>query len=45
MIALLLCSIAVAGGIALIEDLDNPGSGFIRLPSESLRKALIEITS
>jgi ABC-type amino acid transport system permease subunit len=45
MIALLLCSIAVAGGIALIEDLDNPRSGFIRLPSESLRKALVEITS
>ena len=45
MLALLLCSIAVAGGIALIEDLDNPGSGFIRLPSESLRKALVEITS
>jgi ABC-type amino acid transport system permease subunit len=44
-IALLLCSIAVAGGIGLIEDLDNPGSGFIRLPSESLRKALVEITS
>lgn len=45
MIALLLCSIAVAGGIVLIEDLDNPGSGFIQLPSDSLRKALVEITS
>src|SRR5215510_3184980 len=44
-IALLLCSIAVAGGIVLIEDLDNPGSGFIQLPSDSLHKALIEITS
>jgi len=43
--ALLLCSLAVAGGIALIEDLDNPGSGFIKLPSDSLRKALVEITS
>jgi ABC-type amino acid transport system permease subunit len=45
MIALLLCSTAVAGGIVLIEDLDNPGSGFIQLPSDSLRKALVEITS
>jgi hypothetical protein len=45
MIALLLCSIAVAGGIVLIEDLDNPGSGFIQLPSDSLRKALVEINS
>jgi ABC-type amino acid transport system permease subunit len=45
MIALLLCSIAVAGGIVLIEDLDNPGSGFIQLPSDSLRNALVEITS
>lgn len=45
LIALLLCSIAVAGGIVLIEDLDNPSAGFIRLPSDSLRRALVEITS
>ena len=45
MIALLLCSIAVSGGIVLIEDLDNPGSGFIQFPADSLRKALVEITS
>ena len=45
MIALFLCSVAVAGGIVLIENLDNPGSGFIQLPSDSLRKALVEITS
>ncbi|MFL6584456.1 MAG: DUF4239 domain-containing protein [Chthoniobacterales bacterium] len=43
MVALLLCSLAVAGGIVLIQDLDNPGSGFIRLPSDPLRKALVEI--
>jgi ABC-type amino acid transport system permease subunit len=43
-VALLLCSVAVAGGIALIEDLDNPRSGFINLPSDSMRKALVEIT-
>ena len=41
---LLLCSIAVSGGIMLIEELDNPLSGFIRIPSEAMRKALIEIT-
>jgi ABC-type amino acid transport system permease subunit len=43
-VALLLCSIAVAGGIALIEDLDDPSSGFIRFPVDSMRKALVEIT-
>jgi ABC-type amino acid transport system permease subunit len=41
--ALLLCSVAVAGGIFLIEELDNPTSGFIRLPVDSMRNALIEI--
>jgi hypothetical protein len=44
MVAFLLRSIAV-GGIVLIEDLDNPGSGFIQLPADSLRKALVVITS
>jgi hypothetical protein len=43
-VALLLCSVAVAGGIALIEDLDDPSSGFIRFPSDPMRKALVEIT-
>ena len=43
MIALLLCSLAVAGGILLIEELDNPLSGFIQLPSEPLEKALVEV--
>ena len=43
-VALLLCTTAVSGGIALIEDLDNPGSGFIHLPSDSMRRALTEIT-
>jgi hypothetical protein len=43
-VALLLCSVAVAGGIALIEDLDEPTAGLIRFPSESMRKALIEVT-
>ncbi len=42
-VALFLCSIAVSGGIVLIEELDNPGSGVIRLPSDSMRKGLVEI--
>ena len=42
-IALLLCSLAVSGGIVLIEELDNSVSGLIRLPSDAMRKALIEI--
>lgn len=41
--ALLLCSLAVAGGIVLIQELDNPLSGVIRIPSDSMRKALTEI--
>src|SRR4051812_2412700 len=43
-VALFLCSLAVSGGIFLIEELDNPLSGFIQIPSESMRKALVEIT-
>jgi len=40
------CSVPwrLPGGIALIEDLDDPSSGFIRFPSDPMRKALIEIT-
>jgi hypothetical protein len=44
MIALLLCAVAVAGGIIMIEELDNPLSGFIKIPSDSMRKALVEIS-
>ena len=43
-VALFLCSVAVSGGIYLIEELDRPLSGFIRVPSDSMRKALVEIT-
>jgi hypothetical protein len=43
LVALLLCSLAVAGGIALIEDLSDPRSGLIQLPSEPMRNALSEI--
>jgi len=44
MIALFLCSAAVAGGIYLIEELDNPLSGLIRVPFDSMQKALFEVT-
>jgi ABC-type amino acid transport system permease subunit len=44
-IALFLCSIAVAGGIFLIEELDNPLSGFIQIRHDSMQRALTEITS
>jgi len=43
-VALFLCSVAVSGGIYLIEELDNPLSGFIQIPSDSMHKALGEIT-
>jgi hypothetical protein len=43
-VTLFLCSVAVSGGIYLIEELDNPLSGFIQVPSDSMRKALVEIT-
>ena len=42
-VALFLCSVAVSGGIYLIEELDNPLSGLIRVPTESMRKALFEV--
>jgi hypothetical protein len=43
-IVLFLCSLAVAGGIYLIEELDNPHSGLIQVPVDTMRKALVEIT-
>jgi hypothetical protein len=43
-IALFLCALAVSGGIVLIIELDNPLSGFIRLPSDPMRRALVEIS-
>jgi hypothetical protein len=42
-VVLLLCSVAVSGGIVLIEELDNPLTGLIRAPSDPMRKALTEI--
>lgn len=43
LVTLFLCSLAVSGGIVLIEELDNPLSGFIKVPADSMRKALVEI--
>jgi uncharacterized membrane protein len=43
-VVLFLCSLAVSGGIVLIEELDNPLSGLIQISSDSMRKALVEIT-
>ena len=44
LIALFLCSVAVSGGIYLIEELDNPTSGLIQVPLDPMRRALVEIT-
>lgn len=43
MVTLFLCAVAVSGGIIMIEELDNPLSGLIRIPSDSMRKALAEV--
>jgi hypothetical protein len=43
-VVLFLCSLAVSGGIVLIEELDNPQSGLIQISADSMRKALVEIT-
>jgi len=40
---LLLCSIAVSGGIYFIEELDNPVSGLIQISPYAMRKAVNEI--
>ena len=42
-VALCLCSLAVAGGIFMIEELDRPLSGFVHLPPDSMYRALSEI--
>jgi len=43
-VALFLCGLAVAGGIVLIEELDRPLSGFIQIPPDPMRKAVMEVT-
>src|SRR5436190_20902644 len=42
-VVLFLCSLAVAGGIFMIEELDKPLSGFVQLPPDAMRRALFEI--
>ena len=42
-VALFLCSLAVAGGIFMIEELDRPRSGFVQLPPDAMQRALFEI--
>ncbi len=41
--ALMLCSMAVSGGIMMVLELDTPFSGFVRVSSEPMREALIKI--
>jgi hypothetical protein len=43
LVTLFLCVVAVSGGIILIGELDNPLLGFIRISSDSIRRALVEI--
>jgi len=42
-VVLLLCSLAVSGGIYLIEELDNPASGLIQISADPIRKAVSEV--
>jgi len=44
-VMLLLCSLAVAGGIYFIEELDNPASGLIQLSPDAMRKAVNQIAN
>ena len=43
LVGLFLCSVAVSGGIYLIEELDNPHSGLIQVSPDPMRKALVEM--
>ena len=42
--AFCLCSIAVAGGITMILELDSPYSGLVHISGEPMRQALAELT-
>ena len=42
-VALLLCTMAVSGGIVMILELDSPFSSLLRIPSEPMRMALAQI--
>ena len=42
-VMLLLCSVAVSGGIYFIEEMDNPVSGLIQISPDAMRKAVSKI--
>jgi ABC-type amino acid transport system permease subunit len=42
-VMLVLCSLAVAGGIYFIEELDHPASGLIQISPDAMRRAVNEI--
>ena len=44
-VMLLLCAVAVSGGIYFIEELDNPLSGLIQISPDAMRKAVNEIAN
>jgi hypothetical protein len=44
-VTLLLCAVAVSGGIYFIEELDNPVSGLIQISPDSMRRAVVEIAN
>ena len=44
-VMLLLCSIAVSGGIYFIEELDNPSSGLIQISPDAMRRSANEIAN
>ena len=44
-VMLLLCSVAVSGGIYFIEELDDPVSGLIQISPDAMRKAVNEIAN
>ena len=44
-VMLVLCAVAVSGGIYFIEELDNPASGLIQVSPDAMRKAVNEIAN
>jgi len=44
-VMLLLCAVAVSGGIYFIEELDDPASGLIQISPDEMRKAVNEIAN
>jgi len=44
-VMLLLCAVAVSGGIYFIEELDHPASGLIQVSPDAMRRAVSEIAN